>query len=336
MTQLVMNNFTSHQEGALNGSTPKHLESLVTTIFQSMYPPISPQATSVKTIKRVLLLDRIPSSTVSNPYTISLRHYSITARRPALSSQLRRLNASEKRSIQKLDAQRSVPSSKNLPDLSRLDDVAQYLLDPAGAGGYTSESSAPGSDAEVELIPPTEAASGSIRYPRRSTADQLPANQKTTGLFPAKSSYTPSIASANDSTGSRVEKRVIKLHELGPRMTLRLLKVEEGVCDGKVMWHEYITKTKEELVDQEKEWGRKKKVKDERRRVQRENVEKKREQRLALAKSNGAVNGQAEDEGTDDGLVSQVASDDLSGYEDAMWEDDDGRNDDAMGEEIGI
>eukprot|EP00850_Spirogloea_muscicola_P014756 SM000108S14200 [mRNA] locus=s108:158423:161406:- [translate_table: standard] len=38
----------------------------------------------------------------------------------------------------------------------------------------------------------------------------------------------------------------VKLHEVGPRMTLQLLKVEEGLCNGAVMFHEFVQKTEEE------------------------------------------------------------------------------------------
>lgn len=40
-----------------------------------------------------------------------------------------------------------------------------------------------------------------------------------------------------------------RLVELGPRMTLSLMKITVGVDDGEVLYHSYITKTKNE-VDQ--------------------------------------------------------------------------------------
>lgn len=39
----------------------------------------------------------------------------------------------------------------------------------------------------------------------------------------------------------------IKLHELGPRLKLRLIKIEEGVCRGNVVFHNYIKKSKKEI-----------------------------------------------------------------------------------------
>ena len=37
-----------------------------------------------------------------------------------------------------------------------------------------------------------------------------------------------------------------RLTEIGPRMTLKLFKIEEGICDGPVLYHKYIHKTEEE------------------------------------------------------------------------------------------
>ena len=40
------------------------------------------------------------------------------------------------------------------------------------------------------------------------------------------------------------QQRAIRLTEIGPRLRLELVKIEEGMCDGKVMYHRYIHKTK--------------------------------------------------------------------------------------------
>jgi len=38
-----------------------------------------------------------------------------------------------------------------------------------------------------------------------------------------------------------------RLTEIGPRMTLQLIKIEEGVCSGEILYHEYIIKSPEEV-----------------------------------------------------------------------------------------
>ena len=39
---------------------------------------------------------------------------------------------------------------------------------------------------------------------------------------------------------------VFRLTEIGPRMTLELVKIEEELCGGNVMYHNHIIKTEEE------------------------------------------------------------------------------------------
>lgn len=39
----------------------------------------------------------------------------------------------------------------------------------------------------------------------------------------------------------------IRLAEIGPRLKLKLFKIEEGICDGEVLFHDFIKKTSEEL-----------------------------------------------------------------------------------------
>lgn len=67
----------------------------------------------------------------------------------------------------------------------------------------------------------------------------------------------------------------IKLTEIGPRMELEVIKIEEGLCDGKVLYHTYESRTAEEVKQKDDEMEEKKRLKDERRRIQDENVRKK-------------------------------------------------------------
>lgn len=39
-----------------------------------------------------------------------------------------------------------------------------------------------------------------------------------------------------------------RLCELGPRLRLELLKIEEGISDGEVLYHKFIHKTPEEAA----------------------------------------------------------------------------------------
>ena len=41
-------------------------------------------------------------------------------------------------------------------------------------------------------------------------------------------------------------KSAVRLVELGPRIRMQLLKIEEGLAEGEVLFHQYINKTEEE------------------------------------------------------------------------------------------
>ena len=238
---LVMNNFVSPTADSTQPAVPKHLESLTTTIFQSLFPPISPQSTPLSSIRRVLLLNRevpkaSPSSNISESeskedgaYVLSLRHYAITTRRTGLSRSIKRLNAAEKMLRQ------NGKRKRGLPNLGKLEDVADYLLDPAAAsGGFTSGSETEmDTDAEVEVL--------------ESNTRKVLNKKQMAALRNSNKDGKPHSRGVPN-----VEKRAVKLVELGPRMRLRMTKVEEGVCDGKVVWHESIEKTPEEIKGMEK------------------------------------------------------------------------------------
>lgn len=271
---LVMNNFISPTADGTQPAVPKHLESLTTTIFQSLFPPISPQSTPLSSVRRVLLLNReipkaSPTSNTSKSeskgdgaYVLNLRHYAISTRRTGLSRGIKRLNAAEKMLKQNKKSQRG------LPNLGKLEDVADYLLDPSAAagGGFTS-----GSETEVETDAEVEVLETNTR--KVLNKKQMAALRNTDGYGKLPSRGQPNV-----------EKRAVKLIELGPRMKLRMTKVEEGVCEGKVMWHESIEKTAEEVKGLEKVWEARRAAKEERKKVQKENVLRKRNEKVARSK----------------------------------------------------
>ncbi|KAJ4433593.1 hypothetical protein ANN_15903, partial [Periplaneta americana] len=67
----------------------------------------------------------------------------------------------------------------------------------------------------------------------------------------------------------------LRLIELGPRLTLQLKKIEEGLMSGEVLFHEIVEKTEEEKLLIKKKREEKRKVKEKRRKIQEENARKK-------------------------------------------------------------
>merc|ERR1711936_746009 len=67
----------------------------------------------------------------------------------------------------------------------------------------------------------------------------------------------------------------VRLVELGPRMSLRLVKIEEGLLDGEILHHEFVEKTDEEKKAIKEGREQRKREKDKRRKEQEKNVRKK-------------------------------------------------------------
>jgi ribosome biogenesis protein SSF1/2 len=282
---LVMNNMVSAEGEVSSDPRRKDLENLTRGVLQNIFPAISAQATPLSTIKRIMLWNK--EADKDGGFVLNLRHYAITTKRTGVSKRVRRFDPAEQRAREK--------KGHALPNLGQLDDVADYLLDPA-AGGYTSASETElDTDAEVEVLE-TDA--------RRVLNKKELARMKSGEKKP------------NMERRNHVEKRAVKLVELGPRMKLRLVKVEEGLCGGRIMWNEFVTKSKSEENELEKKWDIKKKEKEARRKEQKENVERKR-QLKANTKANAATNGEADAE-DDDGVMGDDDAWDSEDYADEI------------------
>lgn len=259
--QLVMNNMS--RPGADNNSkVPKHLESLATTVFRSMFPPINPQATPLKSIRRVVLVNREQSEEDDGTFILNFRHYAITTKVTGVSKQLRRINAAEKLVTTKNSRQ------GHMPNLGKLQDISDYMIGGENGEGYMTDATSGSeaeTDAEVEVL---ESATRKVL----STKARLAAEAS---------------GAAEENEEESVERRAVKLVELGPRMRLRLTKVEDGLCAGKIMWHEYVTKSKEEVKELEKRWEKRRQDKEARKREQKANVEKKRAEKASKKRRGG-------------------------------------------------
>lgn len=75
----------------------------------------------------------------------------------------------------------------------------------------------------------------------------------------------------------KAQQSAVRLTEIGPRMTLQLVKIEEGISDGKVLYHSFIQKTEEEIMSMLNRREKRLKQKSERRKKQEQDVERKKE-----------------------------------------------------------
>ncbi|OPJ69978.1 suppressor of SWI4 1-like protein [Patagioenas fasciata monilis] len=77
------------------------------------------------------------------------------------------------------------------------------------------------------------------------------------------------------------QQSAVRLTEIGPRMTLQLVKVEEGLAQGNVLYHGFVHKTESEVREMLARKEAKLRLKAERRHKQEADVERKRRQREA-------------------------------------------------------
>ncbi|RCI10058.1 hypothetical protein L249_8713 [Ophiocordyceps polyrhachis-furcata BCC 54312] len=296
---LVMDSFSLPDAGA-KSKVPKHLESLAATVFRSLFPPINPQATPLKTVRRVVLVSRETSSADDGTFIVNFRHYAITTRATDVSRPLRRISAAEK-----FMSTKSSRHSK-VPNLGKLEDIADYMMAEGYATDATSGSEID-TDAEVEVL---ESAPKKVLSSKKARAAAAAA------ATAAATSKDEAEAEGGGGGGDedRVERVGIKLVELGPRMRLRLTKVEESLCGGRVMWHEYVQKSMGEVRELEKRWEKRRQEKEARRREQKANLEKKRAAKKKEEKGGddddddddggGGFGGEEDDEDDDDVVMS--------------------------------
>ena len=203
-----------------------------------------------------------------------------------------------------------------IPDLGGLQDMSQ-LLDGSGAGLMGSSgamSDSEGEDMSTHVVLP----------------DQF-------------------IGKGNN----KAQQSAMKLSELGPRIRLELFKVERGVGEGDVLYHKFEAKTPKEAAATKARVEMLKKLKEDRRATQAENVKRKREQleekrklkaenkRLKIegaadgggssAQSGSGGDGEADDE---DEQESDGDGDGDSDEDDDEDEDDGGEFEEVEGEEM--
>lgn len=94
-----------------------------------------------------------------------------------------------------------------------------------------------------------------------SEADDDPANE-----------VTLSENKQTDEEKKESKKSAVRLIELGPRVSVELWKIEEGLLDGLVLYHRIIKRTPEEKLELEKRRERTKQIREQRKREQERNI----------------------------------------------------------------
>ncbi|KAI1884297.1 hypothetical protein AGOR_G00224980 [Albula goreensis] len=131
------------------------------------------------------------------------------------------------------------------------------------------------------------------------------------------------------------QQSAVRLTEIGPRMTLQLVKIEEGMGEGSVLYHAIISKTEEELQEILNRKEAQLKLKEERRKKQELNIAQKKEKQEENRKKSldgikrkrqeqeGGTDEEVEDPGMQEDQAAVESEDEAEYYRQAVGEEPD-------------
>ncbi|VDM32460.1 unnamed protein product [Hydatigera taeniaeformis] len=239
--------------GTATAPPPPHLR-LVVDMFQNMLPSLNVQKLKVSSVRRVLLLSREIDACSDGDggeekEVIYLRHYNIRLENRSISRALRRLGmggAPLRRRRDRADAGGLGPQgfgrSSGVPNLANYTSIDEYL---SKANLLTESAASELEDmAEVTLPGQSVAADEGAEKPSLS-------GKSSTKVIKEERAQAKATHGFTHLSGCR--KACVRLTEIGPRLTLQLIKIEEGVNSGAVLYHSWQKRTPQEIAQQEAE-----------------------------------------------------------------------------------
>ncbi|KAF0984396.1 hypothetical protein FDP41_000295 [Naegleria fowleri] len=282
----ILNNFTS---------TESHVQ-LMSLTFQNMFPPVDVKSFKLSHVKRVVLFNYDEEDE-----TIEMRHYGIKKNSDVITpfrantlkknvskklNEVRKKLDRAKEELQALYKKRKdmkqklgkKADEKLLDKVNKVDDLSDPYVSLEADIALQEKTVLQYSEKEKlykkELDELTQVNQLSNQSSSNSTA-VVSSNVPTMNNFQAESIEVDDMFEANSRT-----KVKIRLEEVGPRLTLKLRKVVEGVFAGETIYHSVFEDKPEHVKEAERqEREEKKKLKEERRRQQEENVQRKKREK---------------------------------------------------------
>jgi ribosome biogenesis protein SSF1/2 len=177
---------------------------LMAVTFQSMFPAVNVRKAQLD-YRRVLLLSR--QELENGDEVVYVRHYMVRGRAPTSRTHLKKL----------LDA----TVARNGDAAHAVDESLEEKLEESDDEGEESDEDREGSTASASTHTDGESDD--------QQSDDESDDERTGALGRVLRNLRENIPSATQ----------LRLVELGPRMELTLVKVEQGVCEGKVLFHKY-------------------------------------------------------------------------------------------------
>ncbi|POW09699.1 hypothetical protein PSHT_09026, partial [Puccinia striiformis] len=230
---------------------------LLTTTFRNLFPQIK--------------VHEIQLSNTSSP------HWGIKSAEKMMQG----VSAPGQRTEEKSDKR-----NKHLLNLGSIEDVAEYLLGKGkgGPGSTASSSGFTGDDLRIRKMVNQSTTMVSVVKAKTKAKAKRP---KIEGQLPKNYLGRGNIKNT---------KKAIRLKEIGPRMELGLIKIEQGLGGGDVLYHELIKKSKGEDQKIKKKIKEKETLKSKRKKEQEENVKKKAMEKEAKKKPDKKAPKQADDQ----------------------------------------
>jgi len=271
---------------------------LMRITFQNMFPAINVANVKLKECRRVVLFHLVEEESSQNDGTGSSGSASKEIPVEPVKQRIEVRHYAIKATPVGVDRKVRRLIQSKIPNLNKVQDIADYIVGNANA--TTSVDAA--SDSEPE--------------------------DGSNAVVELAQNY---VGKGNKSKG----KSALKLVELGPRLCLELVKVEQGLGDGNVMFHAHVKKTPEEAKEIQERVESKVRLKRQRRQEQEQNVDRKRKlqdekrdakkqrkkerEHEALSDLRNAVDDRDFDDNNDDLLDDD---DDVDENEDPIDEDD--------------
>ncbi|KAK9470217.1 Brix domain-containing protein, partial [Dipodascopsis tothii] len=249
---LVLNGFAPNsgeaEAEALKGGLPKNSSiRLMTSMFQNMFPPITATTSALKTIQRVMLVNLNKKTGL-----IEVRHYAITTKTVIKRNTI--TTATDQPVIKDESDEDVNMNSDNDVDFTEDAKMSFNKLGSEDEGDseedLKEEDNVSDNRSHVRLKK-FLASRKSSRFPKlgrtQDAADFLLGTETSGEMSDTMTSdseleddeiFESRLLSKD---GSR-SKKAVKLTEVGPRMTLQLSKITDGVCEGETLYNAFPPK----------------------------------------------------------------------------------------------
>lgn len=209
---LILNNFSSEEN---------HVK-LMASAFQNAFPALNVHEMKLKDARRVVLMHHD-----KDDGSIEFRHYLINTTQLGIQKSVKRL------------------LQRKIADMGDEKDIADYITSQTGATESDTEDMV-NMDGQVDLPDHIKDKKKKKKFVAPTSRSSVPGEEGSDGEEDGHTNDDVSVATST-APGMRMVKSAVRLTEIGPRMVLKLIKVEDGLNDGEVLFHALKTKSEQEL-----------------------------------------------------------------------------------------